>query len=78
MERDRAQAVIEAVLFAMGESVAISDLAVAVDDSEKFVKEILEELKIFYAERILLRAKPKIYPKEFLVIILPILGKYLP
>lgn len=50
MERDRAQAVIEAVLFAMGESVAISDLAVAVDDSEKFVKEILEELKIFYAE----------------------------
>ena len=50
MERERAQAVIEAVLFAMGDSVSISDLAIAVDESEKFVKEILEEMKVFYAE----------------------------
>ena len=50
MERERAQAVIEAVLFAMGDSVSIADLAIAVDESEKFVKEILEEMKVFYAE----------------------------
>ena len=50
MERERAQAVIEAVLFAMGDSVSISDLAIAVDESEKFVKEILEEMQVFYAE----------------------------
>ena len=50
MERERAQAVIEAVLFAMGDSVSISDLALAVDENEKFVKEILEEMKVFYAE----------------------------
>ena len=46
MERERAQAVIEAVLFAMGDSVSIADLAIAVDESEKFVKEILEEMTL--------------------------------
>ena len=41
MERERAQAVIEAVLFAVGDSVSIADLALALDEDEKFVKEIL-------------------------------------
>ena len=50
MERERAQAVIEAVLFAMGDSVSVSDLALAVEENEKFVKEILDEMKVFYAE----------------------------
>lgn len=50
MDRERAQAVMEAVLFAMGESVKISDLAVAIDDSESVVNEILDEMKVFYAQ----------------------------
>ena len=44
MERSKAKAVIEAVLFAMGESVEISRLANVIDEDTKVTKEILTEM----------------------------------
>ncbi|MBQ7972862.1 MAG: SMC-Scp complex subunit ScpB [Lachnospiraceae bacterium] len=49
MDRKKAQAIIEAVLFAMGESVEVSDLADVLEESEAFVREILEEMQVYYA-----------------------------
>ncbi len=48
MERERAKAVIEAVLFAMGESVEVSRLATVIEEDTKTTKAILEEMAAGY------------------------------
>ncbi len=48
MERDKAKAVIESILFAMGESVEISRLASVIEEDVRTTKKILEELKQDY------------------------------
>ena len=49
MKRTRAEAVIEAVLFTMGESVEISRLADVIEEDVKAVKEILKGMEERYA-----------------------------
>ena len=44
MEREKAKAVMEAVLFAMGESVEISRLAAVIEEDVRTTKKILEEM----------------------------------
>lgn len=48
VDRKRAEAVIEAVLFAMGDSVEVSGLAQVIEEDVKTTKEILEEMKAGY------------------------------
>lgn len=48
MERIRAQAVIEAVLFTMGESVEISRLAGVIEEDVRTTKELLQEMEERY------------------------------
>ncbi len=48
MEREKAKAVIEAVLFAMGESVEISRLAAVIEEDVKTTKGILDEMAAGY------------------------------
>lgn len=48
MEREKAKAVIEAVLFAMGESVEISRLAAVIEEDTKTTKQILDEMSAEY------------------------------
>lgn len=48
MEREKAQAVIEAVLFTMGESVEISRLADVIEEDTKTTKAILQEMEERY------------------------------
>lgn len=48
MEREKAKAVIESVLFAMGESVEISRLASVIEEDVKTTKEILKEMEEAY------------------------------
>lgn len=48
MERERAQAVIEAILFTMGDSVEISKLADVIEEDVPTTKEILEQMKEKY------------------------------
>lgn len=48
MERQQQEAVIEAILFTMGESVEISRLAAVLETDKKEVKEILEEMQKKY------------------------------
>ena len=45
MERQKAMAVIEAVLFTMGESVEISRLADVIEEDVKTTKAILKEME---------------------------------
>ena len=49
MKRTRAEAVIEAVLFTMGESVEISRLADVIEEDTKVVKDILKGMEERYA-----------------------------
>lgn len=49
MKREQAEAVIEAVLFAMGESVEVSRLADVIEEDVKTTKEILTEMSERYA-----------------------------
>ena len=76
MERQQQEAVIEAILFTMGESVEISRLAAVLETDKKEVKEILEEMqKKYEAERgitlmqfedsVQLSTKPQLY--EYLI-----------
>ncbi len=51
MERQKAEAVIEAVLFTMGDSVEIARLAEAVGENVEETKKILEEMRQRYAEQ---------------------------
>ena len=48
MEREMAKAIIEAILFTMGESVEISRLANVIEEDVKVTKEILEEMNTSY------------------------------
>lgn len=48
MEREKSKAVIEAVLFAMGESVEISRLATVIEEDTKTTKQILDEMAEAY------------------------------
>ncbi len=48
MERERAQAAIEAVLFTMGESVAVARLADVIEEDVKTTKEILSQMAAMY------------------------------
>ena len=48
MERQKAEAVIEAILFTMGDSVAISKLAEIIEENIKTTKEILKEMATKY------------------------------
>ena len=48
---DKRKAIIEAILFTMGESVEISRLAEAIDSDVKTTKKLLAEMKQEYAER---------------------------
>lgn len=50
MEKTRAEAVIEAVLFTMGESVEISRLAEVIEEDVKTTKEILREMEEHYRQ----------------------------
>ena len=50
MERQKAEAVLEAVLFTMGESVEISRLAAVLETDTKEVKQILEDMQRRYEE----------------------------
>lgn len=49
MERTKAKAVIEGVLFTMGESVEVSKLAEVIEEDVKSTKSILEEMEQDYA-----------------------------
>lgn len=51
MEKKKAQAVLEAVLFTMGESVEIDRLAAVIGEEAKVVREYLEEMKQEYEEK---------------------------
>ena len=44
MERQKAKAVLEAVLFTMGESVEIDRLAEVIEEEKETTKEILDEM----------------------------------
>lgn len=50
MERKTAQATIEAILFTMGDSVPVKDIAMALDEEEQFAREIISEMQVFYAK----------------------------
>lgn len=50
MEREKAEAVIEAILFTMGDSVEISKLAEVIEENVKTTKQILQHMKERYAE----------------------------
>lgn len=50
MERTRAEAVLEAVLFTMGESVEISRLANVIEEDVKTTREILQEMEEKYRQ----------------------------
>lgn len=50
MEREKAKSVIEAVLFAMGESVEVSRLAGLIGEDVRATKKILEEMEQDYAD----------------------------
>lgn len=48
MEREKAKAVLEAILFTMGDSVEIDRLAEVIETDRQTVKEILEEMAVEY------------------------------
>jgi segregation and condensation protein B len=50
MEREKAKAVIEAILFTMGESVEIGKLADTLEIEKKEVKNILDEMQLDYED----------------------------
>lgn len=50
MEREKAKAVIEAILFTMGESVEVGQLASVIEEDKKTTKELLAELAQSYQE----------------------------
>ena len=50
-DKERIKGIIEAILFTMGESVAISRLSEVLDIEEDTLKELLEEMKGDYADR---------------------------
>ena len=51
MERDKAKAVLESILFTMGESVEVERLAAVIEEDKKTTKELLLEMKEDYDSR---------------------------
>ena len=51
MDRKAIQGKIEGILFAMGESVAIKEIAEAFGEEENTIKEIIDEMKVYYASK---------------------------
>ena len=51
MEREKAKAVLEAVLFSMGESVELERLAEVIEEDKKTTKALILEMKQAYEER---------------------------
>ena len=51
MERQQAKAVLEAILFTMGESVEVERLAGVIEEDKKATKELLLEMQREYEER---------------------------
>lgn len=51
MDRKEVQGKIEGILFAMGESVAVKEIAEALGEDEKIIKEIIDEMKVYYASK---------------------------
>ena len=51
MDRKEVQGKIEGILFAMGESVAIKEIAEALGEDEKIIKEIIDEMKVYYSSK---------------------------
>ncbi len=51
MDRSEIQGKIEGILFAMGESVPIKDIAQALEEEENTIKEIIDEMKVYYASK---------------------------
>ena len=49
MERAKAKAVLEAILFTMGDSVPIDSLAAVIEEDKKTTREILEEMMQDYS-----------------------------
>ena len=48
VEREKAKAVLEAILFTLGDSVEISRLAEVIEENKKLTKELFEEMKQSY------------------------------
>ena len=51
MDKREIQGKIEGILFAMGESVAIKEIAEALGEEENTIKDIIEEMKVYYASK---------------------------
>ena len=51
MDRKTIQGKIEGILFAMGESVAVKEIAEALGEEENTIKEIIDEMKVYYASK---------------------------
>lgn len=51
MERQKEKAVLESILFTMGESVEIERLASVLEQDKKYTRELLEEMKAEYDEK---------------------------
>ena len=51
MDRKAIQGKIEGILFAMGESVASKEIAEALGEEENTIKEIIDEMKVYYASK---------------------------
>lgn len=51
MERQKAKAVLEAILFTMGESVEVDRLAAVIEEDKKLTRELLMEMKEEYESR---------------------------
>ena len=45
------QGKIEGILFAIGESLAIKDIAEALGEKESLIKEVIDDMKTFYATK---------------------------
>ena len=51
MDRQEIQGKIEGILFAMGDSVSIKEIAEALETEESTIKEIIDEMKVYYASK---------------------------
>jgi len=51
MDRSVIQGKIEGILFAVGESVPVKEIAEALETDEKIIKEVIDEMKTYYASK---------------------------
>lgn len=50
-DKNEIQGKIEGILFAIGESVSVKDLAEALGETEQSIKDIIEEMKVYYSSK---------------------------